>query len=110
MASSGSATAPTSLGTADPACHPGAQGPNRRERLGAQAGTLQLDRLLPDQGALAPAPGQLEGKLIVCTYNGNTWNTASSVHEWMCKKEMAPHATSVQETRFTSNTAVEQAH
>eukprot|EP00959_Pyramimonas_sp_CCMP1952_P133355 2788494-Pyramimonas_sp.AAC.1 len=80
MASSGSATAPTSLGTADPACHPGAQGPNRRERLGgAQAGTLQLDRLLPDKGALVPAPGQLEGKLIVCTYNGNTW---------MYKKEM----------------------
>eukprot|EP00959_Pyramimonas_sp_CCMP1952_P112512 2352413-Pyramimonas_sp.AAC.1 len=88
MASSGSATAPTSLGAADPACHLGAQGLNRRERLGAQAGTgerrlLQLNRLLPDQGALVPAPGQLEGKLTVRTYNGNTWNTASSVHEWM---------------------------
>eukprot|EP00959_Pyramimonas_sp_CCMP1952_P125485 2623690-Pyramimonas_sp.AAC.1 len=115
MASSGSATAATSLGAADPSCQLGAQRLKRRERLGAHAGLgerrlLQLNRLLPDQGALAPAPGQVEGKLAVCTYNGNTWNTASSVHEWMRKKGMAPHAMFVQEARFTSNTAVEQAH
>ena len=30
--------------------------------------------------------GELKGDLRVCTYNGNTWNSAASVHEWMRKK------------------------
>ena len=71
---------------------------------------MQLAQLLPDYGPLVLAPGQPDGKLTLCTYNGNTWNSATSVHGWLRKKGLAPHLMFVQETRFTSDTALEQAH
>jgi len=71
---------------------------------------LQLVQLLPDHGKLVLDLGKLEGDLRLCTYNGNTWNSAASVHEWMRKKGLEPHIMLVQETRFSSPTAEEQAH
>ena len=48
--------------------------------------------------------------LRVATYNGNTWSSSANVFEWLRAQGKAPHVMLVQETRFTTDSAREQAH
>ncbi|CAK0881151.1 unnamed protein product [Prorocentrum cordatum] len=82
------------------------------ERTPAMVGVLaiRLEQCLPHLQLLALRQGSLEGDLRICTYNGNTWNSIASVHEWMRRKRIEPHVAPFQETRFFPPTAEEQAH
>ena len=61
-------------------------------------------------GQSAPPDGSHDGVLRVATYNGNTWGSGLGGFEWMRSLGLPPHVLMIQETRFTSQVAVGQAH
>ena len=68
------------------------------------------DLVATPSGQSAPPDGGHDGALRVATYNGNTWGSSLGVYEWMRNLGLPPDAMMIQETRFTSKVAEEQAH